>query len=108
MKDGVFDATLLRAMTAIDDNEDDEDDEDEDDECGEFDGGGDGDRGGGAGGGATNIGTSGGTRAGGGTFIDPKASAEQIVRAFIELFKKVLNINQCTHLHIGVYITCSL
>ena len=29
----------------------------------------------------------------GGAFIDPKASAEQIVKAFIELFKKVFKIH---------------
>ena len=43
------------------------------------------------GGGAVAPMTRGQTRMGT-TFIDPKASAEQIVKAFIELFKKVFNL----------------
>ena len=92
MKDGVFDIDALRAMTAVGDDDDDEED-DEEEEGGDFDGTDNGAGGGGGGGGdgLTSMGTRGATRAGGGTFIDPKASAEQIVKAFIELFKKVLN-----------------
>ena len=74
MQDGVFDMDALRAMTAMDDGDEDEDEEGEED-----------------GGGAVAPMTRGQTRMGT-TFIDPKASAEQIVKAFIELFKKVFNL----------------
>ena len=76
MQDGVFDVDALRAITAMDD-----DDDDEDDECHEGDEGGEG-----------VAPTTGGQTRMGATFIDPKASAEQIVKAFIELFKKVFNL----------------
>ena len=76
MQDGVFDVDALRAITAMDD-----DDDDEDGECDEGDEGGEG----------VAPMTGGQTRMGA-TFIDPKASAEQIVKAFIELFKKVFNL----------------